>query len=87
MSVYRQHLWGAGNESSQLCNGVIQLLCFPRDRFGRAKKKTVTSLYIAAYWHWSTPLLILLFLSQELPAASSAPVYRHYSHGATLIHN
>lgn len=32
-------------------------------------------------------LLILLFLSQELPAANSAPVYRHYSHGATLAHN
>lgn len=32
-------------------------------------------------------LLILLFLSQELPAANSAPVYGHYSHGATRAHN
>lgn len=88
MPVYRHLLclgcWGG----LLICaSDFIQLLCSPRGRFGRAKKKSLESSVQLPLGIGLWLLLILLFLSQEFPAANSAPVYGHYSHGATCTHN
>lgn len=88
MPVYRELLCMGCWEGLLLCvSDFIQLLCTPRGRFGRAKDKSLGSSVQLSLGMGLWLLLILLFLSQEFPAADPAPVYGHYSHGATRAHN
>lgn len=87
MSVYRRQLCLRCWERVFSAVSVASCSCCVLLVVDLEGQRTFASLYTAAYWDCQWLLLILLFLYQELPAANPAPVYRHYSHGATLAHN
>lgn len=88
MPVYRQLLcWGYWEGLLICVSDFIQLLSSPRGKFEKANNKSLESFVQLPMGIGLWLLLILLFLSQEFPAANPAPVYGHYSHGATRAHD